>query len=539
MIGLSLYSLRHRKVPGALAFALLVQSIAIWVLVTILEISSGDSNTKILWYQVKIFWQTIYVTVLLVFTLEYAGHPRWLTPRMVLLLSTYPVLMLLLISTNAIHHGFWSGFWVEESVIPIPGSAYWIISGFNLLWSLLPALVLIWLFIRLPRRRVPIALILCALISTRVIFLLGQAGWNPVAPLNPLVLLSAPIAILYALALFRFRLLDILPIARAMVLAQMSESVLVLDRQGCIVDLNRSAEKTLGVLAATARGRKVSDLPGCAEWRWLSEDPGSPPEEIRLDVGGSIHYYQPEVSPIEEANGHLLGHVILLHDVTAQKQAQAEILEQQRLVAAMQEREHLARDLHDDLAQTLAFLNVQAQAIHELLDVQNTALADERVLRLASVAREAHANLRVLISRLRTSEMAEFDFIPLIQAQLDSLRAEQGIQAEFCQTTLPPRACEPHIQGQLFHILQEALNNIRKHAGATQVQIQLSSVEGQLCIVIEDNGCGFDPDTAVDQEHLGLRMMRERVAELGGHIQIHSAAGRGTRITVEIPVRAT
>ena len=411
--------------------------------------------------------------------------------------------------------------------------------GYGFLLALTSMLVFVWLFIRSPLHRAPIALILCGMLAMRMAYLLDAVNLNPVAPMDPTVLVFNFTGAMYALALLRLRLFDLIPIARETVIAQMREGMLVLDLQRRVVDLNRAAEQILGVSAARIRGCAAQAPSTYSDWAPLLDDHSQSKTEIILETNHSARYYVLQLSPIQDRRGLPLANLILFHDVTEQKQAQTQLLEQQRVVAALQERERLARELHDDLAQMLAFVSVQAQACHELLVSQNTTQADTHVLRLATIAREAHANLRTLIANLRTPTPTESDLIQSLQEYLSEFGKDNSIQTEFCLPTPPAQvAFAPNVQSQLFRIIQEALTNTRKHARACRASVALATLSEQARVVIEDDGIGFDPRSTMNEEkHLGLRIIRERAAEAGGRIELHSAPGRGTRVVVEVPIK--
>lgn len=543
---LAIYGLRHRSVQGALAFAAVMLCGVMWGAGAILELAALDTSTEIFWVQFQGLWQIPAVTATFWFVLEYSHLNRWLTRRTAVLLALPPLLFLLLAATNPAHHWIWLEFTHDNGIRFIRGPANWLFIAYGYGLSIASLLVFVWLAMRSPQHRVPIALILSGLLAMRVMYALDLLDVNPLFPMDPTVVFFVFPAMMYALALFRFQLFNLVPIAREAVIAQMREGMLVLDHQGRVIDLNRAAEQILDVPAARARGQPAMQiLPRYSYLAPLLNHLGqsrrdASPSELILGTGNTARHYALELSPIKDQRGLPLGDLVLFHDITEQKQAQSQLLEQQRLVAALQERERLARNLHDDLAQTLAFVNVQAQSCHELLMAQDTALADARVQRLATIARQADANLRTLIADLRAPTPADSDFIRPLQQDLDQFGKDNSIQTEFCAPAPPLQvAFEPNIQAQLFRIIQEALNNIRKHAHATRVALSLTTLGEQARVIVEDDGVGFDLTQRIDEDkHLGLQIMRERAAEVGGQLVVQSAPGQGTRVVVEVPIKA-
>jgi signal transduction histidine kinase len=100
-------------------------------------------------------------------------------------------------------------------------------------------------------------------------------------------------------------------------------------------------------------------------------------------------------------------------------------------------------------------------------------------------------------------------------------------------------ALEATAAAQLLRIIQESLSNARKHSQAQHVQVRLEVEDSHARVVVEDNGVGFDPDSLKkgQPDHYGLRFMRERAEQIGGHLQVQSASGKGTRVEVEVPVK--
>jgi signal transduction histidine kinase len=232
--------------------------------------------------------------------------------------------------------------------------------------------------------------------------------------------------------------------------------------------------------------------------------------------------------------------VIVLHDITEVKQARERFMQQQRALATLQERERVARELHDSLGQVLGYVKMQAQAARELLAQNQSAEADTYLAQLVAVAQDAHADVREYILGVRTDISVEAGFILALTQYLQRFGENYGITVEL---SAPPElsdgALEPMVEAQLLRIIQEALTNVRKHARAHRVHIGLSVYDSRAEVVVQDDGAGFDSallETAEGQK-FGLRFMRERAAEVGGSVQIHSAPGEGTQLIICVPLR--
>jgi len=260
--------------------------------------------------------------------------------------------------------------------------------------------------------------------------------------------------------------------------------------------------------------------------------------ELGLGEGTSLRYYMLANSLLNDFRGLEVGRLLLLRDVTELKRTQAQILEQQRSLAMLHEREQLARELHDNLGQIFEFVNIQGQTIHRLLSRGEVVTADEYVGRLLEVAREADVDIRESIINLRAS-ISQQGLLPTLTQYLAKYEKNYGIQTQLeGSETFTDGTFEPLVEVQLLRILQEALTNVRKHANARCVRIAFALEADWARVSVHDDGRGFDPDvsSAAMEERVGLRVMRERAEEVGGSLSLQSASGQGTELVVRVPV---
>jgi PAS domain S-box-containing protein len=537
---LAIYVWHRRSVPGARALVMAMLFLLPWAVSAALELAAVDAPTKIFWIKFQAVWQLPANTALLCFALEYANLGRWLTRRTLALLAIPPLLDLLLILTNGAHHWRWLGFSVEGYVRPAYGSGTWALLGYNYVLAALQGIILLWLFVRSPQHRWPVGLILISRLTLLIAFRLDVTGRNPFAPMDPTILSIPLTSALYAFALFRFHMFDLIPVARGTVIEQMREGMLVLDTRQRIVDLNPAAEKILGIPVARARGQPVADvLPAHPGLYARLDEQGMAQSEISLGTGHDARQYALQLSPLRGQRGLALGQLILLHDVTEEKRAQAQLMEQQRVVATLQEREHLARELHDSVGQTLGYVSYQVEAARKLLDDGQVAVANAQLARLAGIAQDAHADVREYILNLRAGPSPQQPFFPALRHYLDGFTQNYDIRTELdLGTGLDEGAFEPVAQAQLFRIIQEALSNARKHADARRVQVRFETWDSLARIIIQDDGRGFDPAQPAGNggSRVGLQFMRERAEQLGGCLHVYSAPGQGTRVVVEVPM---
>jgi signal transduction histidine kinase len=215
----------------------------------------------------------------------------------------------------------------------------------------------------------------------------------------------------------------------------------------------------------------------------------------------------------------------------------ARLLERERYVAVLEERERLAQEMHDSLAQVLGYLHLKAQATKRHLNGGELARADDELTDMASLAHEAYLDVREAILGLRETVSPSRGIVGTLREYLQKFRRQAGIAAEIevegdTEPQFPPEA-----EVQLIRVIQEALTNVRKHARANEARIRIASGPHEIGITIEDKGRGFDPAILSDDtSRFGVRTMRERVERVGGRFQIESSPGSGTTVRIYLPV---
>ena len=202
--------------------------------------------------------------------------------------------------------------------------------------------------------------------------------------------------------------------------------------------------------------------------------------------------------------------------------------------AVSQERNLLARELHDSIAQSLAFLKIQVQLMRDALTSGNMPNV-RRVLEEIDVGvRESYGDVRELLVHFRTRANAE-DIEPALQTTLRKFEHQSGLKATL-QMQGHGLPLAPDLQVQVLHIVQEALSNVRKHARATRVWLDVRQ-QPQWRFEVRDDGFGFDSgDGQPNETHVGLRIMRERAERIGADLEVLSTRGRGTSVVLSLGV---
>ena len=191
----------------------------------------------------------------------------------------------------------------------------------------------------------------------------------------------------------------------------------------------------------------------------------------------------------------------------------------------------LASELHDSIAQSLAYLKIQGKLLDESLKAKNIDQSLDDLAQIRKGIEECNQDVRELLVHFRTKIETE-GLEATLKKFLEKFRSETGINTEFeVEENLP--ALSPGEEVHIFHIVQEALANARKYAEATRVKVSVKCNDS-FNVMIEDNGQGFDLEEVKDKgsSHVGIDIMQERAIRLGGALAIESNAGLGTRVSL-------
>lgn len=243
------------------------------------------------------------------------------------------------------------------------------------------------------------------------------------------------------------------------------------------------------------------------------------------------------VSQVGVAMGYLSGNLKdvfeQLEDIQQKQDIGIKIIKAQE-----DERQRIARDIHDGPAQSMANLVIKTEICEKLIDrdIEQTKF---ELSQLKNFVRESLKDIRKIIYDLRPMSLDDLGWIPTIQRFIINFEEENRITVNF-SVNAKNYAADSAIQLSVFRIVQEALNNIKKHAQATMIMIKLEILNKSINMLIIDDGKGFDVEMALknskEDSGYGLFIMRERVELLKGEISIQSDLGKGTRIKLIIPI---
>ncbi len=330
-----------------------------------------------------------------------------------------------------------------------------------------------------------------------------------------------------------------------------SDAIWVQDVNGYLVDGNRAFERLTGL--------KVAEVKGTHLGKFMSEESLAVAREVRNKLVNGEEFEQPYeqqfyIQPgvvrtvkmstnAVVSGGRITGFEHVARDVTQEKQQQENVRAyiQQITRAQEEERKRIARDLHDDVSPDIIIL---IQKLDNLATTQRLKLATvkDKLQDLRGQAVEALEALRATAQGLRPRIIDDLGLVAALEWIAEELEKDQPIQTKVEARGLE-RALSPEMQIVLFRIAQEGLNNIRKHARATAVNIRLEGGDNYITMTVTDNGQGFEApgriEGMVSAGRLGLMGMYERARLLNGNLQIKSAPGKGTELTVRLPWQAS
>lgn len=243
-----------------------------------------------------------------------------------------------------------------------------------------------------------------------------------------------------------------------------------------------------------------------------------------IDLGAhTLRLIGPDELALLAAIGHQIGVAV----------ENAQLYEQAQQLATVQERNRLARDLHDSVMQSLYGMSMYSEAAVRQLESGQIDTTASHLREIQSTAQDALREMRLLIFELRPSVLKREGLTIALRSRLEAVEERVGIE-----TTIeidPDIHLAPETEQELYRVAQEALNNALKHAKANHITVRLLKEHQKIILEVTDDGTGFDPSLARERGGFGFQGMKERVARLGGKLAIQSAPGKGTQIKVEVP----
>jgi signal transduction histidine kinase len=209
--------------------------------------------------------------------------------------------------------------------------------------------------------------------------------------------------------------------------------------------------------------------------------------------------------------------------------------EEIRQAAGQEERNRMARELHDSIKQQIFAIQTSAAAAEARFDTDGPG-ARAALANVRSSAREAMVEMEAMLDQLRATPLETVGLVEALKKQCEALEFRTGARVTVNVADIAaPERMRPGLAQSLFRIAQEALANIARHARASKVTLSLAGAGADITLTIEDNGSGFAPDAA-PRTGMGLANIKARAAEMGGLVELESSPGKGTRVAVRLPL---
>jgi len=568
----------RRPARGVVAFVLLMLAVAEWSLAYALRLASVDLEAKLFWAKVRYLGIVVVPAAWLAFALQYTGRDKWLTRRNLALLAIEPLVALILVWTNERHglHWYSVGLNYEGSFTTFSsthGVGFWVHAAYSYVLTLLGALLIILTLVRStrPYRGQTIATLVGVLapVVGDVISTFGLSPF-PHLDLTPFAFTLTGLAMIWGL--FRFRLLDIVPVARNAVIENMSDGVVVLDAQNRFVDLNPAAQSIIGCTASEAIGQRVSDV--LSDWSDVVRRYQGVTElytEIAIGEGTAQRYFDLRVSSLCDRRGRLTGRLIILRDITERKLAEEELERAKDAAEAANQAKSefisfVSHELNTPMTVIIGYVSFLATGSVGPLNKEQTDLlsvVESNAKRMATLVSDLAYISRIESGRLLLKP-APVSIVEIVEEVARSAQRQIGEKDQTMTIEIPGGM--PMVWGdrlRLVQVLTNLVSNAHKFTPrGGQIAIRLEHAVNQwdsqgppevVHLAVEDNGIGIGPE---DQEKifqkffrsedqavcmvpgtgLGLSIAKSLVEMQGGQIWLESEFRQGTTFHFTVPV---
>jgi signal transduction histidine kinase len=343
--------------------------------------------------------------------------------------------------------------------------------------------------------------------------------------------------VIFAIAIFRYRFLDVVPLALRKIVDSMGQAIIVIDNSNRIIDYNNSFTKTFHDIIPAGNQEEISPfIDQVCENIEHSESAARIIEAIingkKVAADGELcllhpkrTYYYVNVQPLNTGKDEQVGRIVSFHDISEYRSLVEEL-------AATRERNRLARDVHDTLGHTMTTL-ITLLKVSGITCETDPVRTKEKISQAMVIAKEGLNELRRSISGLKAEKLEASDLITGLKRLISDFESS-GMKIDLSIHGVD-NVSEPAYSGVIYRICQEALTNSLRHGKAAHVTIVIKLVEQNLKLFIIDDGCGCKEI----KKGLGLPGMEQRVKELHGTIEYGSDGEKGFNISVEIPIPKT
>lgn len=561
----------RRPGRGVIPFVILMLALMQWSVAGGLELMITDLETKIFLSQLTYIGITTVPVAWLIFVLEYTGRERWITARKIAVLSITPVVTLLIVATNSYHQLHWTDiYFISDSTLAYAaydtGSLFWINAIYAYVLMMAGAVLLVRTYLRTPAfYRRQISWMLVAQVVPWVgnfLYIFNLSPFPAYIDVTPLAFTIT--GMIGGWSLYRYKLLDLLPVAHDTIFKNMSDAVIVLDIKNRIVDINQAALELVGSEAHLIIGKNIATLmPNQDEMVEKYRNVTETEDEISLPIADKIHTFMMRLSAIQNSQGEVSGRIVTLHDITQLKETNRALVEarEQADEATRLKSQFLAtmsHELRTPLNAIIGYTELQLTGmVGELSDIQYDY--SERVLlnskHLLSLINDILDISKIEAGRLDLAKqpIELYHWIESIVTQNRVLAEEKKLVFNVeTDVKLPPVLYGDAVR--LRQVVVNLLSNAIKFTteGTVTLDFQQNS-ETTWQIMVSDTGIGIPPHkqetifeefTQVDGSYtrefggtgLGLAIVRKLVLLMAGSIRVSSTMGQGTTFTVILPL---
>jgi PAS domain S-box-containing protein len=502
-----------------------------------MEILTPGLYEKFFWVLVRYFGLITFSLASALFVFYFTHAPLRFKSWGFLGLCLPLAIILFLHATYPLTHLVYDQIWLDTSG-PFPmiaktvGPVYWVLN----IYVMVLLAVLIYLVINnlprgsnLNRRQSWVIAAALTLVFTTHLLYLGGIRLDGV--LNPNLFSYFPAAALILWGTKRYRLADIRPVARTLLLEQMQDGILVIDQPGNLIDINPAAEKYLNISQKQGTGKPLKNVSVEIAGILLDLD-GRKKVASLIELNGIP--LQVTINPLVIPHGQDGGYLIILRDISDRVEAEQLKEKEIKRQTGWVERQKIARTLHDSISQYLRSLVLLSTSAKTRLNQARYDELDPVIDHISAGSSQAAKEMDVLIQELQLESPSDqgFELVQALRERVDIISSQFKLAIQLESPDM--LHLNSSQQREIFYILLEALNNILQHANAETVLINLQQSGSLFTLEISDNGCGFDPDQP-RTEGMGLANMTERARQLGAQLTLESIPGAGTRLRLDLP----
>ena len=569
-IAVGIYAWMHRGVPGARIAAVLLFAVGEWAIGSVFEVGSTDLVGKILWSKVEYFGITTVPAAWFLFATVYSGRETVLRGVQVALIAVIPCATVVLAVTNDFHGLIWREVVLGESggvsyMDPTYGVGFFVYVVYSYAVLLSGAIVIVHRLLHSKQLfRGQGVVLLLAVLAPWVGNLLYVFGLTPLPRLDLTPFGFTVTGLLVVWALFRFRLLGIVPVARDTVIENMDDGVIVVDTEGRIVDLNAAAVELIGchdskMIGRTA-GEALSESPILLDMLKKHAGTRDVHREIATGDGDAQRFFDVQVSPLRGRRNAVTGHLAVLHDITERRRDERrlraahnqlemrvserttelartnealkiEIAErrsaEEQLTESLREKEVLLKEIHHRVKNNL-------QVISSLLYLQSKDVKDERTYRMFQESQNRVKSMALIHEKLyQADDLARIDLGEylrnLSEHLFESYRVEVGVVKLRVEVEEVGVGVDVAIECGL--IVNELISNSLKYGLADgrqgEVYVELRRRGGEeVEMVVGDTGVGMPEGVEIEHaQTLGLRLVKSLTRQLRGRVDYSGEAG--------------